>query len=42
MKRTNENIVSSFFYYMWNRWSKTECETVFGSMSGHFWANGVV
>ena len=38
MKRTNENIVSSFFYYMWNRWSKAECETVFGSMAGHFWA----
>lgn len=38
MKRTNENIVSSFFYYMWNRWSKTECETVFGGMAGHFWA----
>lgn len=37
MKRTNENIVSSYFYYMWNRWSKTECETVFGSMAGHFW-----
>ena len=38
MKRTNENIVSSFFYYMWNRWSKAECETVFGNMAGHFWA----
>lgn len=37
MKRTNENIVSSYFYYMWNRWSKTECETVFGNMAGHFW-----
>ena len=38
MNRTNENIVSSFFYYMWNRWSKAECETVFGGMAGHFWA----
>lgn len=38
MKRTNENIVSSFFYYMWNRWSKAECKTVFGGMAGHFWA----
>lgn len=37
MKRTNENIVSSYFYYMWNRWSKAECETVFGNMAGHFW-----
>lgn len=37
MKRTNENIVSSYFYYMWNRWSKEECDTVFGNMAGHFW-----
>ena len=37
MKRTNENIVSSYFYYMWNRWSKEECATVFGNMAGHFW-----
>lgn len=26
--RTNENIVSSFFYYMWNTWSKEECEAI--------------
>ena len=38
MERTKENIVSSYFYYMWNRWSKVECETVFGNMAGHFWA----
>ena len=38
MNRTNENIVYSLFYYMWNRWSKAECETVFGGMAGHFWA----
>ena len=37
MKRTNENIVSSYFYYMWNRWSKKECQTIFGCMSAHFW-----
>lgn len=26
--RTNENIVSSFFYYMWNTWCKEECEAI--------------
>lgn len=26
--RTNENIVSSFFYYMWNTWSREECEAI--------------
>lgn len=24
-----KNDVSSFFYYMWNTWSKEECEKVF-------------
>lgn len=38
MKRTEENIVSSFFYYMWCRWSREECDTVFGGMSEHFWS----
>lgn len=37
MKRSKENIVSSFFYYMWCRWSQEECDTVFGYMSEHFW-----
>lgn len=37
MKRTNENIVTSFFFYMWNAWGKEECKVVFGSMSDHFW-----
>lgn len=32
-----ENAVSSFFYYMWNAWSKEECEIVFGGMCKHFW-----
>lgn len=37
MKRTNENIVSSFFYYMWNGWgSQEECQQVFGCLSEHF------
>lgn len=38
MKRTNENIVSSFFYYMWNKWgTQEECKQVFGYLSEHFW-----
>ncbi len=32
-----ENAVSSFFYYMWNAWSKEECKVVFGDMYRHFW-----
>ena len=32
-----ENAVSSFFYYMWNAWSKEECEIVLGGMCKHFW-----
>lgn len=31
-----ENIVSSFFFYMWNAWSRQECETVFGWEYRHF------
>ena len=37
MKYQAENAVSSFFYYMWNAWSKEECEIVFGNMYRHFW-----
>lgn len=38
MKRTNENIVSSFFFYMWNGWgAQEECRQVFGYLSDHFW-----
>ena len=37
MMRTNENIVTSFFFYMWNAWGEEECKIVFGNMSGHFW-----
>lgn len=35
--RKQENIVSSFFYYMWNAWGDAECRTVFGPMADHFW-----
>ena len=36
--RTSENIVSSFFYYMWNAWCEEECRIVFASVSyPHFW-----
>lgn len=32
------NIVSSYFYYMWNAWSKQECEIVFAQSDWkHFW-----
>lgn len=37
MKYQAENTVSSFFYYMWNAWSKEECKVVFGDMYRHFW-----
>ena len=37
MKYHAENAVSSFFYYMWNAWSKEECKVVFGGMYKHFW-----
>lgn len=34
-------IVESYFYYMWNRWSKEECMIAFKNSSCgpmHFWA----
>ena len=37
MKYHGENAVYSFFYYMWNAWSKEECKIVFGGMCRHFW-----
>ena len=37
MKYQAENAVSSFFYYMWNAWSKEECKVVYGGMYLHFW-----
>lgn len=35
--RSYENIVSSYFYYMWNAWSEEECRTMFGPLHKHFW-----
>jgi len=37
-EETNENIVSSFFFYMWNSWGKDECEIVYGWECEHFWS----
>ena len=37
MKYQAGNAVSSFFYYMWNAWSKEECKIVFGGQYQHFW-----
>lgn len=37
---THVNVVSSYFYYMWNKWNKQECEIVYGNagLSQHFWS----
>lgn len=35
--RTPVNIVSSFFFYMWNFWCEEECKQVFGWNYQHFW-----
>ena len=36
--RTNENIVSSFFYYMWNKFCYEEAIKIFGQNLGdHIW-----
>lgn len=38
MERSYENIVSSYFYYMWCRWgTEEECRVVFGWEYKHFW-----
>lgn len=34
--RTKANIVSSFMFYMWNKWSLEECMYVFNN-DPHFW-----
>ncbi|MDD6017210.1 MAG: hypothetical protein PUC18_13215 [Prevotellaceae bacterium] len=34
------NIVNSFFFYMWNRWSEEECKIAFKNGTAewqHFW-----
>lgn len=41
MKELQGNIVSSFFFYMWNTWYKEECKTVFGWEWEHFWSKWV-
>jgi hypothetical protein len=36
MKEKND--VTSFFYYMWNTWSKSECEEIFPRHdANHLW-----
>ena len=37
MKYQAENVISSFFYYMWNAWNEEECKVVYGDMHRHFW-----
>ena len=40
----NRNDVSSFFYYMWNAWSKEECASVFADATcgwQHFWSKWI-
>lgn len=37
-RRKSGNDVTSFFFYMWNRWDKAECRRVFaGDDYNHFW-----
>ena len=36
-EETKENIVSSFFFHMWNAWCKEECKATFGYEYQHFW-----
>lgn len=36
----NTNVVSSFFYYMWNAWCEEECMVAFSNSTcnwRHFW-----
>ena len=38
MSKTKGHDVTSFFYYMWNRWSEEECKEVFkDDFPPHFW-----
>ena len=35
-----KNDISSFFYYMWNKWGEDECKIVFADSCGgykHYW-----
>jgi hypothetical protein len=37
-KMKEKNDVTSFFYYMWNTWSKSECEEIFsGNDANYIW-----
>lgn len=43
-EKTERNDVSSFFYYMWNAWSKEECERAFAESTcgwHHFWSKWI-
>gem|GEM_PF-6873108 len=42
MKRTNENIVSSFFYYMWNAGAKRNAKPYSVAWPGISGQNGAV
>lgn len=38
--KVEKNDVSSFFYYMWNKWCEDECKIVFADSCGgykHYW-----
>ena len=36
-----ERIVSCYFFFMWNHWSKDECDAIFGWLTDHIWAKWV-
>lgn len=36
-KEKKSNNVTSFMFYMWNRWSKEECKHIYGIKWEHFW-----
>ncbi len=36
-ERTPEEVVRTFFLYMWNRWCEDECKLLFGWNYRHFW-----
>ena len=33
-----KNDVTSFHYYMWNRWNERECGIIFGGDCDHIWS----
>lgn len=36
------NDVSNFFYYMWNKWNKKECDMIFDDISDHVWCKWTI